>query len=143
MKPIRLDGRSLSRVQLVEVAHGASVELDAGALENVARAAGFLAGKVERGQPIYGVSTGFGSNADKLLGGDDDSLYAKLQRNLIETHAVCVGEAWRFGAQSFTCDLVMTRTSRLRNDLPAGKNTTPPAAGRPRRPASISPPRRT
>jgi histidine ammonia-lyase len=92
MKPIRLDGLSLSRVQLVEVAHGASVELDAGALEKVARAADFLAGKVERGQPIYGVSTGFGSNADKLLGGDDASLYAKLQRNLIETHAVCVGE---------------------------------------------------
>jgi histidine ammonia-lyase len=58
----------------------------------VARAAGFLAGKVEQGQPIYGVSTGLGSNADKLLGGSDASIYARLQRNLIETHAVCVGE---------------------------------------------------
>ena len=91
MKPIRLDGLSLGRAQLVEVAHGASVELDPNALRDVARAADFLAGKVEQGQPIYGVSTGFGSNADKLLGGNDASIYAKLQRNLIETHAVCVG----------------------------------------------------
>jgi histidine ammonia-lyase len=99
-RAVHLDGRSLTRAQLVAVARGASVELDDGALRDVARAADFLAGKVEQGQPIYGVSTGFGSNADKLLGGHPlrgneaggHSLYAKLQRNLIETHAVCVGE---------------------------------------------------
>jgi histidine ammonia-lyase len=91
-RPVHLDGQSLTRAQLVAVARGAPVELDDGALRDVARAADFLAGKVEQGQPIYGVSTGFGSNADKLLGGSDPSLYAKLQRNLIETHAVCVGE---------------------------------------------------
>ena len=65
---VRLDGRSLTRAQLVAVARGASVELDAGALEAVARAAEFLAEQVRREEPIYGVSTGFGSNADKLLG---------------------------------------------------------------------------
>ena len=91
-RTVHLDGRSLTRAQLVAVAQGAPVELDAAALRDVARAAAFLAGKVAQGQPIYGVSTGFGSNADKLLGGSDPSLYAKLQRNLIETHAVCVGE---------------------------------------------------
>ncbi len=93
---VHLDGRSLTRAQLVAVAQGAPVELDAGALGDVARAADFLAAKVAQGEPIYGVSTGFGSNADKLLGGKGPgggaSLYAKLQRNLIETHAVCVGE---------------------------------------------------
>jgi histidine ammonia-lyase len=97
---VHLDGRSLTRAQLVAVARGAPVELDAGALGDVARAADFLAAKVAQGEPIYGVSTGFGSNADKLLGGQPlrgnegggESLYAKLQRNLIETHAVCVGE---------------------------------------------------
>jgi histidine ammonia-lyase len=91
-RAVHLDGRSLTRAQLVAVAQGAPVELDDGALRDVARAADFLAGKVAQGQPIYGVSTGFGSNADKLLGGSDASIYAKLQRNLIETHAVCVGE---------------------------------------------------
>jgi len=101
---IHLDGNSLTRGQLVAVAQGASVELDATALEAVARAAEFLADQVRREEPIYGVSTGFGSNADKLLGGHPmrdvevdaaapgRSLYVELQRNLIVTHAVCVGE---------------------------------------------------
>jgi histidine ammonia-lyase len=100
MSSIVLDGNSLSRSQLVAVAHGAAVELDAAALRLVARAADFLAEQVRREEPIYGVSTGFGSNADKLLGahhlrdgaGQHESLHAELQRNLIVTHAVCVGE---------------------------------------------------
>ncbi|QCO67806.2 aromatic amino acid lyase [Luteimonas yindakuii] len=104
MKPIHLDGRSLTRTQLVMVAEGAPVELDDGALRAVARAAAFLAEQVRREEPIYGVSTGFGSNADKLLGAhplrdelpgatpSGRSLHAELQRNLIITHAVCVGE---------------------------------------------------
>ena len=101
---VRLDGNSLTRAQLVAVAHGAAVELDPVALKAVARAADFLAAQVAREEPIYGVSTGFGSNADKLLGarpsrdalpGAEASgrpLYAQLQHNLIVTHAVCVGE---------------------------------------------------
>jgi histidyl-tRNA synthetase len=40
MKPIRLDGQSLTRDQLVAIACGASVGLDPGALKAVARAAG-------------------------------------------------------------------------------------------------------
>ena len=104
MKPIRLDGRSLTRDQLCEVAFGAQVVLDDRALEAVARAADFLAEQVRREEPIYGVSTGFGSNADRLLGAhplrdelpgapaSGRSLHAELQQNLILTHAVCVGE---------------------------------------------------
>jgi histidine ammonia-lyase len=104
MKPILLDGKSLTRDRLVEIAFGASVELDKGALKAVARAADFLAEQVRREEPIYGVSTGFGSNADKLLGAhplrdelpgavkSGRSLHEELQYNLIVTHAVCVGE---------------------------------------------------
>ncbi|GAA4868388.1 HAL/PAL/TAL family ammonia-lyase [Luteimonas vadosa] len=104
MKPIRLDGHSLTRDQLCEVAFGAEVVLDEGALKAVARAAEFIAEQVRREEPIYGVSTGFGSNADRLLGAhplrdelpgagpSGRSLHAELQRNLIVTHAVCVGE---------------------------------------------------
>jgi histidine ammonia-lyase len=104
MKPILLDGKSLTRDRLVEIAFGASVELDKGALKDVARAADFLAEQVRREEPIYGVSTGFGSNADKLLGAhplrdelpgatkSGRSLHEELQYNLIVTHAVCVGE---------------------------------------------------
>ncbi len=73
-------------------------------LEAVERAAEFLAEQVRREEPIYGVSTGFGSNADKLLGAhplrdelpgasrSGRSLHVELQQNLIVTHAVCVGE---------------------------------------------------
>lgn len=105
-KKIKLNGKSLTRAQVQDVADGAGVELDDGQLERVARAAEFLAEKVRCGEPIYGVTTGFGSNADKLLGahrardelpgGNPDqpegSLMEELQHNLIITHAVCVGE---------------------------------------------------
>ena len=105
MTAVRLDGLSLTRAQLVAIAQGAQVELDPAALQKVERAADFLAEQVRREEPIYGVSTGFGSNADKLLGAhrlrdsagqgvqaSAESLHAELQRNLIVTHAVCVGE---------------------------------------------------
>ncbi|MCM2336795.1 MAG: aromatic amino acid lyase, partial [Pseudomonas sp.] len=106
MKRVRLDGRSLTSAQLVAVAHGAQVELAEDQLPAVARAADFLAEQVRREEPIYGVSTGFGSNADRLLGGHHlrdelpgatrsaEGLHEELQRNLIVTHAVCVGEAF-------------------------------------------------
>ncbi|RZA13816.1 MAG: aromatic amino acid lyase, partial [Lysobacteraceae bacterium] len=101
---VKLDGVSLTRAQLVDVARGATVELAEAALLKVARAADFLASQVAREEPIYGVSTGFGSNADKLLGAhplrdelpgaraSGQSPHIELQRNLIITHAVCVGE---------------------------------------------------
>ena len=101
---VKLDGVSLTRAQLVQVAQGAQVALDAKALERVAHAAEFLLQQVAKQEPIYGISTGFGSNADKLLGGHRlrDALpgatrsgqppHIELQRNLIVTHAVCVGE---------------------------------------------------
>jgi histidine ammonia-lyase len=101
---VKLDGVSLTRAQLVQVAHGAQVALDDQALVRVAHAAEFLLAQVAKQEPIYGISTGFGSNADKLLGSHRlrDALpgaakssqppHIELQRNLIVTHAVCVGE---------------------------------------------------
>ena len=105
--PITLDGRSLTRAALIAIARDmATVSLHPDALQRVRRAADFLADKVRCGEPIYGVTTGFGSNADKLLGAHrardelpggnpearDGSLLEELQHNLIVTHAVCVGE---------------------------------------------------
>ena len=101
-----LDGRRLTRAQLVAASRGGyRLMLDADQLKRVQRAADFLAEKVSCGEPIYGVTTGFGSNADKLLGAHrvrdeltsaepppQESLRAELQQNLIITHAVCVGE---------------------------------------------------
>ena len=107
MQPILLDGNSLTRDHLVAIArHGAGVTLDETQLLDVQRAAEFLADKVDCGEPIYGVTTGFGSNADKLLGAHrardelpggnpqprTDTLLEELQHNLLITHAVCVGK---------------------------------------------------
>ncbi|MDL1870300.1 aromatic amino acid lyase [Gammaproteobacteria bacterium PRO6] len=104
---ITLDGHHLTREQLVAIARGGvRVRLDPDQLARVQRAADFLADKVRCGEPIYGVTTGFGSNADKLLGAHrvrdelpgghpqprSDTLLEELQHNLIITHAVCVGE---------------------------------------------------
>jgi histidine ammonia-lyase len=66
---ILLDGRSLTRGQVAAIARkGFTIRLDEAQLVKVKRAADFLAEKVGGGEPIYGVTTGFGSNADKLLG---------------------------------------------------------------------------
>lgn len=101
---IVLNGRALTRKCLVAVANGASVSLDPNALKQVERTAEFLREQVKKQEPIYGVSTGFGSNADRLLGAhplrdalpgskpSTTSLHEELQTNLIITHAVCVGE---------------------------------------------------
>ena len=104
---IALDGRRLTRDQLVAIAcGGAQVALAPEALQRVDRAAAFLSEQVALQEPIYGVSTGFGSNADRLLGAHrardelpegnpeprSDSLLEELQENLIVTHAVSVGE---------------------------------------------------
>ncbi|HEY2396661.1 MAG TPA: aromatic amino acid lyase [Rudaea sp.] len=107
MSSITLDGNSLIREHVAAIANGASVTLDAAQLAKVQRTADFLADQVKRGEPIYGVTTGFGSNADKLLGAyrardelpggnpelRDGTLLEELQRNLVITHAVCVGKA--------------------------------------------------
>lgn len=107
VEQIRLDGSSLTRAQLVAAARErVPVVLDEAQLARVQRAADFLADKVSCGEPTYGVTTGFGSNADKLLGAHrlrDElpgghpekpagTLLEELQHNLITTHAVCVGK---------------------------------------------------
>jgi len=106
MITIELDGLSLTRTGVEQLAAGARVRLAPSALARVDHAAAFLSEQVRRQEPIYGVTTGFGSNADKLLGAHrvrDDlpggnpetnelDLLEELQHNLVITHAVCVGE---------------------------------------------------
>jgi len=106
-KKILLTGTGMTRQQLVDIAcRNFSVELDSTQLANVQRTADFLAEKVRYGEPIYGVTTGFGSNADKLLGAHrardelpggnpekrEGTLLEELQHNLVITHAVNVGK---------------------------------------------------
>jgi histidine ammonia-lyase len=75
-----LDGTSLTRAAGVCIARtGEDVSLSEAALARVKRAADFLAAKVARGEPIYGVTTGFGSNADKLLGAHPCAMTCRRQ----------------------------------------------------------------
>ncbi|MBL8300339.1 MAG: aromatic amino acid lyase [Rhodanobacteraceae bacterium] len=104
---ITLNGASLTRAQVAAIAYdGCGIVLDSAQLARVQQTADFLADKVSCGEPIYGVTTGFGSNADKLLGAHrardelpggnperpQGTLMEELQYNLVVTHAVCVGE---------------------------------------------------
>ncbi|MGN6706425.1 MAG: HAL/PAL/TAL family ammonia-lyase [Rhodanobacter sp.] len=122
---ILLDGSSLTRAQLVAVARrGVPVALDQDQLKRVQRAADFLADKVSCGEPTYGVTTGFGSNADKLLGAHrvrdelpghqcaEGTLMEELQHNLIITHAVCVGKP--FAAEVVRAMLVIRINTLMR-----------------------------
>lgn len=101
LRPVELDGRRLSIAAVVDIAQRRrQVRLSKTALRKVQASADFLAKELKRGEPIYGVTTGFGSNADRLLentrrrqrSGDELPIVAELQRNLIISHAVCVGD---------------------------------------------------
>src|SRR5690606_10308315 len=87
--------------------------------------------QVRREEPIYGVSTGFGSNADKLLGAhplrdelpgakpSGRSPHAALQRNLVVTHAACVGEP--MPAPAVRATVCIRINTLLRGELPGAK----------------------
>lgn len=107
IRKILLTGTGMTRQQVAAIAcQGYGVELDAAQIAKVQRTADFLAEKVRCGEPIYGVTTGFGSNADKLLGAHrardelpggnleqrQGTLLEELQHNLVITHAVNVGK---------------------------------------------------
>lgn len=87
---IILNGQSLTIDQVIRVAEQyTKVEIATDALEDVIESQIFIANQVELGKIIYGVTTGFGINADKVIAKKDA---AKLQRNLLLSHACGVGK---------------------------------------------------
>ena len=90
MKPIQLDGHSLTIRDVVAVArHGAPVAIAPKALKAVAESRRTIEAAVARGDTIYGVTTGFGRLAHVRIPPDQ---LRQLQRNLIRSHAAGVGE---------------------------------------------------
>lgn len=61
-----------------------------GALERVQAGADAIARILARGEPVYGVNTGFGKLASVRIGNDDLST---LQRNIVLSHAAGTGDA--------------------------------------------------
>jgi histidine ammonia-lyase len=88
--PILIDGRSLRLEQIEGVALGSvgPVRLSPGARAEVARARTLVERAVAEGSPVYGVTTGFGRLAEKVISPDQRT---ELQRNLVRSHAAGIG----------------------------------------------------
>jgi histidine ammonia-lyase len=79
----------LSLGDVIAVArHGARVEIAAGALEAIARSREHVERLAASGEPVYGVSTGFGALATRYI---EPPLRRRLQRSLVRSHAAGSG----------------------------------------------------
>ena len=84
-----VDGRSLTIESAMEVAeHGAVVRATPQSLKQMERFRAQLEQKLSRGEVVYGVNTGFGSLADKVVRPEHID---ELQLNLIRSHSAGVG----------------------------------------------------
>lgn len=95
MRKHRLDGESLSVDTVYEVATSSpddvEVHLSEDAIKKMERSRRFVEHALSRGTVIYGVTTGFGGNADKAVDVRDARI---LQRKLIESHCCGVGDGY-------------------------------------------------
>ena len=73
-----------------EVYRGASVALDPSCWDRIAASASSVARIVGRGEPVYGINTGFGKLASIRIAAADLEI---LQRNIVLSHAAGVGPA--------------------------------------------------
>ena len=79
----------ISLNQWREVWRGGAVALDPASASRVEASAATVERIVARGEPVYGVNTGFGKLSSVRIGAGD---LTKLQRNIVLSHAVGVGE---------------------------------------------------
>jgi len=90
MNPILLQPGEMSLPQWRAIYAGAPIELDQAATERVQRSASAVERILLRGEPVYGINTGFGRLASVRI---DDADLATLQRNIVLSHCAGVGEA--------------------------------------------------
>lgn len=87
---VTLDGRSLRLEDVADVAHGrAQLAVSAAVRARLVRARAHVEVLAAGSEPHYGINTGFGALAEVKIPPDKVGL---LQKNLIESHAVGVGE---------------------------------------------------
>ncbi len=90
METIVLNGQSLDIESVYKIAHRqATVSLCPTAMQAVKRSSDFVQAQVKEKRVIYGVTTGFGANAAKVI--NDYEQAQALQRNLLLSHATGVG----------------------------------------------------
>jgi len=90
MKQCLLDGENLSLEQVQEIVMHPEIEvvLTEEAKHKVLRAEQAVRNLIERGEIVYGVTTGFGAFKDRIIPPDQ---VTQLQRNILMSHAVGVG----------------------------------------------------
>jgi len=81
---------SVTLAQWRSTYRGASIRLAPQSHAAIAESAAAVARILEKGHPVYGINTGFGKLASVRI--DDDDL-AKLQRNIVLSHAAGTGPA--------------------------------------------------
>jgi histidine ammonia-lyase len=85
---ILLNPGHVTLAQWRDIFAGAAVRLDAAALPVVQRGANAVVEILSRGEPVYGINTGFGKLASVRIADADLEI---LQRNLVLSHAAGVG----------------------------------------------------
>lgn len=88
MEPLLLTGEDLKVDDVVAVAHGRQVVLDAAVVPRMDRSRAAVDRLVAEGRVVYGITTGFGRFKDRLISPDE---VRQLQLNLVRSHAVGVG----------------------------------------------------
>ncbi|HSH05222.1 MAG TPA: histidine ammonia-lyase [Anaerolineae bacterium] len=87
--PIIVSGANLTVDDVVAVAQGRGVQLDAAALPRIERARAAVERLVAEEKIVYGITTGFGRFKDKVI---PAAQVRALQENLVRSHAAAVGE---------------------------------------------------
>ncbi|MDR6955294.1 histidine ammonia-lyase [Ancylobacter sp. 3268] len=88
MTEIVLKPGAVSLAEWRAIYRGASARLDSACLPAVERSARAVADILAKGEPVYGINTGFGKLATVKIG---DADLATLQRNIVLSHAAGVG----------------------------------------------------
>lgn len=87
-----IDGEELTLADVVAVSRGGRpVALTEEAAARIQAAAAFVEGLADGGEPVYGISTGFGSFASVTISPEQRR---QLQVNLLRSHAVGVGDPY-------------------------------------------------
>ena len=87
-KVLTISGRELKVDDVVAVADGRQVALEAAAIPRMERSRQGVEQLLERGEVAYGITTGFGHFKDHIISPDQAG---QLQLNLVRSHAVGVG----------------------------------------------------
>ncbi|HUW08175.1 MAG TPA: histidine ammonia-lyase [Anaerolineae bacterium] len=111
MRSIELDGESLTIEQVVECARAEpgmlSLSIGTDAQRKVERARDAVDRFLDRGDVIYGITTGFGAFKDKVIPRDQ---VRELQRNIIISHSVGVGKPF---SNEVVRAMMLVRTNTL------------------------------